>query len=209
MQRLAVALSAAALVVALLGATPLGNAAEKTVRHVVRVAKPAKEARRGPRGPRGYRGPRGFQGPPGVKGDKGEAGGLPNAFEARNANAVEISATTSETATTVLTSGTLPAGKYAFDAQVALHALEDVTVTCQAQGPGSAGPRIGSPATLRVGAAGTGAVRDGTLPLAFAATFDAPGSAYVGCWIDDASAQHPTATSSDLVALTIGGLSGP
>jgi hypothetical protein len=32
---------------------------------------------------------------------------------------------------------------------------------------------------------------------------------YVGCWIDDASAVHPTATSSDLVALTIGNLSGP
>ena len=52
-------------------------------------------------------------------------------------------------------------------------------------------------------------MRDGTLPLAFAATFAAPGSVYVGCWVDNASAQHPTATSSDLVALTIGNLSGP
>ena len=208
MQRLAVALSAAALVVALLGATPLGNAAEKTVRHVVRVAKPAKQARRGPRGPRGYRGPRGFQGPPGVKGDRGEAGGLPNAFEARNANAVEISGTTSETATTVLASGTLPVGKYAFNAQVSLHGLADVLVSCRAQGPGSAGPRIGAPASLHVGT-GAGAVRDGTLPLAFAAAFDAPGSVYVGCWIDNGGAEHPTAVSSDLVALTIGNLSGP
>ena len=207
MQRLAVALAAAALVVALLGATPLGNAAQNTVTKVVHVGKSSKQAR-GPRGPRGARGPRGFQGPPGVKGDKGETGGIPNAFEARNANAVEISGTNPATATTVLASGTLPAGKYAFNAQVSLHGLADVVVSCQAQGPGSAGPRIGAPAALHVGP-GTGAVRDGTLPLAFAATFDAPGSVYVGCWIDDASAQHPTATSSDLVALTIGNLSGP
>ena len=202
MQRLAVALAAAALLVALLGATPLGNAAQNTVTKVVHVGKSSK---RGPRGPRGLRG---FQGPPGVKGDKGEAGGLPNAFEARNANAVEISGTTSDTATTVLASGTLPEGKYAFNAQVSLHGLADIVVSCQAQGPGSAGPRIGAPASLHVGT-GAGAVRDGTLPLAFAATFAAPGSVYVGCWIDDGSAEHPTATSSGLVALTIGSLSGP
>ena len=207
MQRLAVALAAAALVVALLGATPLGNAAQNTVTKVVHVGKSSKQAR-GPRGPRGARGPRGFQGPPGVKGDKGETGGLPNAFEARNANAVEISGTTADTATTVLASGTLPAGRYAFNAQVSLHGLADVVVSCQAQGPGSLGPRIGAAASLHVGP-GTGAVRDGTLPLAFAATFAAPGSVYVGCWIDDGSAVHPTATSSDIVALTIGSLSGP
>ena len=207
MQRLAVALAATALVVALLGATPLGNAAQKTVTKVVHVGKSSKQAR-GPRGPRGARGPRGFQGPPGIKGDKGEAGGLPNAFEARNASVVEISGTTPGAATTVLASGTLPAGKYAFNAQVSLHGLGDVVVSCQAQGPGSTGPRIGAPAALHVGP-GTGAVRDGTLPLSFAATFAAPGSVYVGCWIDDASAVHPTATSSDLVALTIGNLSGP
>ena len=207
MQRIAVALAAAALVVALLGATPLGNAAQNTVTKVVHVGTSSKQAR-GPRGPRGARGPRGFQGPPGVKGDRGEAGGLPNAFEARNANAVEISGTTSDTATTVLASGTLPVGKYAFNAQVSLHGLADVLVSCRAQGPGSAGPRIGAPASLHVGT-GAGAVRDGTLPLAFAAAFDAPGSVYVGCWIDNGGAEHPTAVSSDLVALTIGNLSGP
>ena len=207
MQRIAVALAAAALVVALLGATPLGNAAQNTVTKVVHVGTSSKQAR-GPRGPRGARGPRGFQGPPGVKGDRGEAGGLPNAFEARNANAVEISGTTSDTATTVLASGTLPVGKYAFNAQVSLHGLADVLVSCRAQGPGSAGPRIGAPASLHVGT-GAGAVRDGTLPLASAAAFDAPGSVYVGCWIDNGGAEHPTAVSSDLVALTIGNLSGP
>jgi hypothetical protein len=207
LQRLAVALSAAALVVALLGATPLGNAAEKTVKHVVRVAKPAKQAR-GPRGPRGYRGPRGFQGPPGVKGDKGETGGLPNAFEARNMSVVEISGTSPDTATTVLASSTLPAGKYAFNAQISLNGTGDVLVTCQAQGPGSAGPRLGAPATLHVGT-GADSVRAGTLPLAFAAVFPAPGSVYVGCWIDNATPPHPLASSSDLVALTIGTLGGP
>jgi hypothetical protein len=207
LHRLAVALAATALVVALLGATPLGNAAQNTVTKVVHVGKSSKQAR-GPRGPRGARGLRGFQGPPGIKGDKGEAGGLPNAFEARNTNAVDIGGTTSNSATTVLASGTLPAGKYAFNAQVSLHGLGDVVVSCQAQGPGSAGPRIGAPAALHVGP-GTGAVRDGTLPLSFAATFAAPGSVYVGCWIDDGSAVHPTATSSDLIALTIGSLSGP
>ena len=207
MPRLAVALSAAALVVALLGATPLGNAAEKTVRHVVRVAKPAKQAR-GPRGPRGYRGPRGFQGPPGVQGEKGETGGLPNAIEARNTNAVEIDGTSVDTATTILSSGTLSAGKYAFNAQVTLHGGVDTFVFCQAQGPGSAGPLLGAPAVLHLGD-GVGAVGQATVPLVFAATFAAPGSVYVRCWVDNPNQPRPTATSSDLTALTIGSLSGP
>ena len=207
MQRIAVALSAAALVVALLGATPFGNAAEKTVRHVVRAAKPTKQAR-GPRGPRGYRGSRGFQWPPGIKGDKGETGGLPNALEARNTNPVEIDGTSPETATTILASGTLAAGKYAFNGQVTLHGGVDAFVFCQAQGPGSTGPLLGAPAILHVGD-GVGAVGQATVPLAFAATFAAPGSVYVGCWVDNPNQPRPTATSSDLVALTIGDLSGP
>ncbi len=207
MQRLAVALAATALVVALLGATPLGNAAQNTVTKVVHVGKSSKNAR-GPRGPRGARGPRGFQGPPGIKGDKGEAGGLPNAFEARNTNAVEIDGTSPETATTILASGTLPAGKYAFNAQVTLHGGVDTFVFCQAQGPGSAGPLLGTPAILHLGD-GVGAVGQATVPLAFAATFVAPGSVYVGCWVDNPNQPRPTATSSDLVSLTIGTLSGP
>jgi hypothetical protein len=205
--RLAVALSAAALVVALLGATPLGNAAEKTVRHVVRVAKPAKQAR-GPRGPRGPRGLRGFQGPPGARGETGPAGGLPDGFEARNTTAVEITGTSADTATTVLSSGTLPVGKYVFTAQVTLHGGVDAIVFCQGQGPGSAGPLLGTPAILHIGI-GVGSVGQATIPLAFAATFAAPGSVYVGCWVDNPNEPRPTATSSDLVALTIGNLSGP
>jgi hypothetical protein len=207
LQRLAVALAAAALVVALLGTTPLGNAAQNTVTKVVQVGKSSKPAR-GPRGKRGPRGLRGFQGPPGTKGDTGPAGGLPNAFEARNTNAVEISGTSAQTATTVLASGTLPAGKYAFNAQVSLHGGVDAVVFCQARGPGSLGPLRGVPASLHVGT-GVGGVGQATLPLAFAATFLAPGSVYIGCWVDNPNQPRPTASSSDLIALTIGDLSGP
>jgi len=143
-----------------------------------------------------------------VKGDKGEAGGLPSAFEARNTTPVEISGTSPETATTVLVSATLPAGRYAFEAQVSLHGLGDGVVSCQAQGPGSAGPRLGAPVVLHVGS-GPGSVRDGTLTLASAATFPASGSMYVGCWIDEASVPHPAATSTDLVAMTTASIGGP
>ena len=142
------------------------------------------------------------------QGRQGRGGWPPERLRGAECERRRNQGTTSDTATTVLASGTLPAGKYAFNAQVSLHGLADVVVSCQAQGPGSAGPRIGAPASLHVGT-GAGAARDGTLPLAFAATFAAPGSVYVGCWIDNGSAEHPTATSSDLVALTIGSLSGP
>jgi hypothetical protein len=207
LQRLAVALAAAALVVALLGATPLGNAAQNTVTKVVHVGKSSKPAR-GKRGPRGPRGPRGFQGPPGIKGDTGPAGGLPNGFEARNASRVQITGTSAETATTVLASGTLPVGKYAFSGQVSIQGGVDAVVFCQAQGPGSLGPLLGVPASLHVGI-GVGSVGQATLPLAFAATFLVPGSVYIGCWVDNPNQPRPTASSSDLVALTIGDLSGP
>jgi hypothetical protein len=205
--RLAVVLAAAALVVALLGATPLGNAAQNTVTKVVRVGKSSKAAR-GPRGPRGYRGPRGFQGPPGIKGETGPAGGLPDGFEARSTTPVEITGTGPDTATTVLASGTLAVGKYAFNAQITLHGGVDTIVFCQAHGPGSAGPLLGVPAALHLGI-GVGSVGQATIPLAFAATFAAPGSVYVGCWVDNPNEPRPTATSSDLVALTVGSLGGP
>ena len=205
MQRLAVVLAAAALVVALLGATPLGNAAQKTVTKV--VGKSSKQAR-GPRGPRGYRGLRGFQGPPGVRGETGPAGGLPNGFEARNASPVAITGMSAGAATTVLASGTLPAGKYAFNTQVTLNGSVEANIFCQARGPGSAGPLRGVPAALHVGA-GAGSVGQATIPLAFAATFAAPGSVYIGCWVDNTNQPQPVATSSDLVALTVGSLGGP
>jgi hypothetical protein len=200
-QRLAVALSAAALLVALLSATPLGNAAEKTVKKVVRAGKAEKASSRGPRGkrgPRGPRGPRGFQGPPG---DKGDPGSPTDGYEARSTTPVDISGTTADTATTVLTSGILPAAKYVFSGQIALHNTGAATVSCQAHGPGATGPRLGVPSSVRVGS-GTDAVRDATLPLTFGATFATPGSVYVGCWVDVAATPHPTATTN-LVAVTV------
>ena len=205
MQRLAVVLAAAALVVALLGATPLGNAAQKTVTRV--VGKSSKQAR-GPRGPRGYRGLRGFQGPPGAKGETGPAGGLPDGLEARNESNVVITGTSADASTTVLASGTLAAGKYAFNAQITLQGSVDATISCRARGPGSAGPLLGVPAVLHVGAV-AGSVGQATIPLAFASTFAAPGSAYIGCWVDNPTQPQPVATSSELVALTVGSLSGP
>lgn len=201
MQRLAVVLSAAALVIALLGTTPLGNAAEKTVKSVVRVGKADKSSARGPRGRRGPRGPRGlrgFQGPPGAKGDPGSP---TDGFEARRTMPVEISATTADTATTVVSSAPLPAGKYAFNGEVVLHGTGSALVTCQARGPGTTGPRVGVPATLRVGS-GPDSVRDGTVPLAFGATFATAGPVSIGCWLDSSAAPLPTATAN-LVAVTV------
>ena len=123
-------------------------------------------------------------------------------------NPVEITGTAADSATTVLASGTLPAGKYAFNAQVTLHGGVDAIIFCQGQGPGSAGPLLGVPAALHVGT-GVGSVGQATIPLSFAATFAAPGSVYIGCWVDNPNEPRPTATASDLVALTVGSLSGP
>jgi hypothetical protein len=202
-QRLAVALSATALVIALFGATPLGNAAQKTVKQVVRAGKAEKPGRaRGKRGPRGPRGLRGFQGPPG---DKGDPGSPTDGFEARDTTPVDITATTADTATVVLASATLPVGRYAFSGQVVLHGTGAATVSCQAHGPGPTGTRLGVPSSVRVGS-GPDAVRDATVPLAFGATFAAPGAVYLACWVDAAVTPAPSATGN-LVAVTVLNLS--
>jgi hypothetical protein len=203
--RLAVALSAAALLVALLGATPLGNAAEKKVKQVVRAGKAEQSAARGPRGKRGARGPRGLRGFQGPPGDKGDPGSPTDGFEARDTTPVDITATTPETATTVVASAPLPVGKYAFSGQVMLHDTGAATVSCQAHGPGPTGPRLGVPSSVRVGS-GLDAVRDATLPLAFGATFATPGAVYVGCWVDVAVTPAPSATGN-VVAVTVLNLS--
>jgi hypothetical protein len=199
--RLAVALSAAALVVALLGATPLGNAAERTVKKVVRAGKAEKSASRGPRGKRGPRGPRGLRGFQGPPGEKGVPGSPTDGFEARDTTPVSVTAVTAETANTVVASAPLPVGKYAFSGQVVLHADADALVTCQAHGPGADGPLLGVPAVGRVGP-GADAARDTTIALSFGATFATPGAVYVGCWVDVASTPAPTATGS-VVAVTV------
>jgi len=204
--RLAVALSAAALVIALLGATPLGNAAEKTVKHVVRSGKAEKSGSRGPRGKRGPRGPRGLRGFQGPPGDKGDPGSPTDGFEARDTTPVDVTATTAESATTVLVSAPLPVGNYAFSGQVVLQGTTvDATVTCQAHGPGATGPLLGVPASARVGS-GPDAARDATVPLAFGASFTTPGPVYIGCWVDAAATPAPSATAN-IVAVTVLNLS--
>jgi hypothetical protein len=201
LSRLAVALSAAALLVALLGATPLGNAAEKTVKHVVRPGKAEKSGARGPRGKRGPRGPRGLRGFQGPPGDKGDPGSPTDGFEARETTPVDVTGTAANAATTVLTSAPLPVGKYAFSGQVVLNGTADATVSCQAHGPGTAGPLLGVPASARVGS-GPDAARDATIPLAFGATFATPGPVYIGCWVDAAATPAPSATAN-IVAVTV------
>ena len=104
--KLPTALSAAALVVALLGTTPLGEAAgdigDRSLELVgIQAKKPPARGPRGPKGPKGDRGlrgliglpgPQGLQGPPGqqgtpgnpgapgVQGDKGEPGTFSGTF---------------------------------------------------------------------------------------------------------------------------------
>ncbi len=116
-ERLPIAISIAALVVAVLGATGLGEAAQNGVTAGATKAKRAtglgaekSSARRGPRGPRGYRGYRGyrglrgFQGPPGDKGDKGDKGdtGPSDGFFASSETPVNISGQSPASATVVL-----------------------------------------------------------------------------------------------------------
>lgn len=64
-QRLTLGLSASAFALALLGSTPLGEAAGNGAKALVSAAKPT-ATKPGPRGPRGFRGPRGLRGPQGL-----------------------------------------------------------------------------------------------------------------------------------------------
>jgi len=80
-QRTTISLAFAALVVALLGSTSVGQAASGAVKAGVNHARASKYAGplrsrvlRGPRGPRGKRGPRGRTGPPGAQGPQGLQG---------------------------------------------------------------------------------------------------------------------------------------
>ncbi|HET7856401.1 MAG TPA: hypothetical protein VFL41_08095 [Gaiellaceae bacterium] len=215
-QRLPIALSSAALVVAVLGATSLGEAARNGAASGLEKAKQAtglagtkSSARRGPRGPRGYRGPRGprgFQGPPGDPGEKGEKGepGPGDAYETRSTVSVVITGDSESNETVVLTSGALPAGVYAVTAQVTLAGIGYGRVTCQARGPGATGPRLGVPGRLHIGT-GIDSVRDGTVTLAFGARLDAVATLVVACW-ESGGASNPSATNASLVAAKAGNL---
>jgi hypothetical protein len=77
--KLSFAISTTALVVAVLGVTPLGAAAGKAAHVVAKsslgaIGSTSANVRRGPRGPRGRRGPRGFRGPRGMQGVQGAQG---------------------------------------------------------------------------------------------------------------------------------------
>lgn len=76
--RVAVALSSAALAVALLGVIPLGSAGGTAVElargSMIESPSANPKASRGPRGPRGRRGARGPQGIPGAQGERGLQG---------------------------------------------------------------------------------------------------------------------------------------
>lgn len=80
--RLSLALSAAAFAVAILGITPLGQAATNAANEALKAAAGSAKAplqavgviKRGPRGPRGLRGPAGPAGPAGAVGPKGDVG---------------------------------------------------------------------------------------------------------------------------------------
>ena len=72
--RLAIAISSAALVVAVLGVSPLGGAAIRAGTQATGLSGKNTTGPRGPRGPRGRRGPRGGPGRPGQRGPTGAKG---------------------------------------------------------------------------------------------------------------------------------------
>jgi hypothetical protein len=193
-QRLALGLSAAALVVALLGATPLGTAAEKTVKKVVRAGKADKSSARGPRGkrgPRGPRGPRGFQGPPGEKGEPG----LPDAYTVRSSS-ITVTGTTRETATPVATLAALPPGQYLISAQLTATGTGGSRLVCE----GKAGAATGM-AKSQIGD-GPGEAKTATLGVVFGAALPMGGSAQLNCWLEERTAPDPTVTA-DMAAMQI------
>jgi Collagen triple helix repeat (20 copies) len=208
--RLPIAISVAALVVALLGVTGLGEAAQDGVTAGVSKAKSAAglsaskvSARRGPRGPRGrrgprgYRGPRGFQGPPGDKGDKGDKGdrGPSEALSARTTIPVVIDATSSATADLVLARPGAVAGNYAIAGTVTLEGSGGGVIVCE----GRAGTDSGS-AEASVGGSGTGTT---TLPVAFGGRLAATGSIELRCWKRLAASPDVTATQAELAAVKV------
>jgi hypothetical protein len=196
-QRLAIGLSAAALVVALLGATPLGTAAEKTVKKVIRADKAEKSSVRGPRGKRGPRGPRGrrgFQGPPGEKGEPG----LANAYTVRSSS-ITVTGTTREAATPVATLAALPPGQYLISAQVTATGSGSARLVCE----GKAGAATGM-GKSQIGD-GPGEAKTATLAIVFGAPVPMGGPAQLSCWLEERSAPDPTVTA-DVSAIRVGGL---
>jgi hypothetical protein len=73
-ERISIALAGTALVVALLGATPIGHAMGSAANSSLVLVGVKAKAARGPRGPAGPRGPKGPQGPRGPQGPAGAQG---------------------------------------------------------------------------------------------------------------------------------------
>lgn len=207
--RLPIAISIAALVVALLGATGLGEAAQNGVTASVTKAKRTagfgtqRASARGPRGPRGRRGPRGyrgfrgFQGPPGDKGDKGDTGarGPSEAISAGTTIPVVIDASSSTTADLVLARPAAPAGNYAVAATVTLEGTGGTAVVCE----GRVGTDSGA-AEVSLGGSGK---ETATLPIAFGARLSAAGSLELRCWKRQAASPDALATRAQLAAVKV------
>ena len=217
-ERLPIAISIAALVVAVLGSTGLGEAAQNGVTAGASKAKRAtglgaekSSARRGPRGPRGYRGYRGyrglrgFQGPPGDKGDKGDKGDSgTEAFEHVSSTPITVTGNTFETAATVLTMP-LAAGKYLVTAQATVTGTADGTAVCRARAPGVVGPGSSSTARSQIGTA-AGSTRADTLTMVFGVSVTDPGAVHLRCWEENGTGADPTATASSIAAVKVGNL---
>ena len=214
-ERLPIAISIAALVVALLGVTGLGEAAQNGVTASVTKAKraaglsttrtAARRGPRGPRGPRGYRGdrgPRGFQGPPGDKGDKGDRGdhGSSDAYEATLSTPVTVSATVPDEAAWVVTSAPLAAGNYVVIAHVQVEGTGSGTVQCQARVPWQVSGAPSASSKVRIGDA-AGDVRTSGLTISFGASTVAQ-NATVGlrCWEPDGTTDNPVVTAASIIA---------
>lgn len=219
-ERLPIAISIAALVVAVLGTTGLGEAAQNGVTAGTAKAKRAtglgaeKSTARGPRGRRGprgyrgyrgYRGLRGFQGPPGDKGDKGDQG--PNgtdAFEVISSTPITVIGNTFETAATVLTMP-LAAGKYLVTAQATIVGTADGTAVCRARAPGVVGPGSSSTARSQIGTV-AGSTRADTLSMVFGVSVTDPGAVHLRCWEENGTGADPTATATSIAAVKVGNL---
>jgi Collagen triple helix repeat (20 copies) len=227
LQRLAVALAAAALAVAVLGSTPLGQAARDAVTAGVKAAAPSRAHKassasaRGPRGPRGRRGPRGYRGfrgflgAPGEQGPAGERGptGPSNAYEAgfcRDviqgclAPPIVIPWATRDEAPFVVTLPNLPAGSYSFHAAVTVTGASDWRVECHLRVP-LTGLGFGGNASARVGDA-AGASREVTMPITFGATLSSAATAGLKCYRMSGSGSDPALTYADIVAVKVGAL---
>jgi hypothetical protein len=209
-QRLPIALSTAALVVALFGATSLGEAARDGVATSVENTKRAtglgatkSTARRGPRGPRGrrglrgLRGPRGFQGPPGDKGEKGDPNS--DAFSARNSVGVAVTGTDGATGTAVASIASLPPGNYVISAQVAARGTGSGMLACEVK----AAAAVGS-GRSQIGESSGGTVA-ATLSIVFGAPIPNGGPAHLRCWEEQGTTTDPLVTA-DLVAIRVGTL---